>query len=684
MKKLLFEIGTEELPANYMPNILKDLKALALKKLQDARVPFADVTVMGTPRRLAVLVSGVEETQADSTEEFKGPAVSIAYKDGEPTKAAQGFARGKGVDVKDLVVRDNYIYAVKHIQGRATAELLPNVLQEILTNIPFPNHMRWADFDFRFLRPIHWLVALFGTEVVPVSITDINSDRYTMGHRFLSNRKIEIPVADAYEKVLEDNYVIADQDKRREMIRQQITELAREEGGEIEIAADLLEEVNYLVEYPTPLCGKFEEKYLALPEAAIITPMRDHQRYFPVRGKDGKLLNKFIAVRNGGKAFLENVTHGNERVLRARLSDAEFFFNEDRKQKLEAYEEKIKTVVFQEGLGNMYDKSQRLMQLVEMIHFGQQSRVPLDDLKRAARLCKCDLVTGMVTEFTELQGVMGREYARLDGEKADICEGIFEQYLPRFAGDILPKTEIGQILSIADKVDNIVATFSRGKAPTGSQDPFALRRQALGIINILMDSRKHMDMAKLVGASILLLKVPVEKIKELGKQIIDFIKLRFRNLLLEQKIRYDVIDAVLADERNNDLYDLYLRAQALNEYVNGAKAADMIQAATRVNNLSSKAETVVPVNESLFKEEAEKELYAVVKKLDTEIIPLTVRYDYAGALNILSELNAPVNKFFDDVMVMDKDEAVKNNRLSLLCLVKDLVNCVGDLSKLVM
>ena len=684
MKKLLFEIGTEELPANYMPNILKDLKTLSLKKLQDARVPFADVTVLGTPRRLAVLVSGVEETQADSTEEFKGPAVNIAFKDGEPTKAAQGFARGKGVDVKDLVVKDNYIYAVKHIQGRATAELLPHVLQEILTNIPFPNHMRWADFDFRFLRPIRWLVALFGTEVVPVSITDIRSDRYTMGHRFLSNKQIEIPVADDYVKILEENFVIADQDKRREMIRQQITELAREEGGEIEIAADLLEEVNYLVEYPTPLCGKFEDKYLALPEAAIITPMRDHQRYFPVRGKDGKLLNKFIAVRNGGKAFLENVTHGNERVLRARLSDAEFFFNEDRKQKLEAYEEKIKTVVFQEGLGNMYDKSQRLEKLVEMIHFGQQSRVPLADLKRAAKLSKCDLVTGMVTEFTELQGVMGREYARLDGEKADVCEGIFEQYLPRFAGDILPKTEIGRILSIADKVDNIVATFSRGKAPTGSQDPFALRRQALGIINILLDSQKHMDMAKVVGASILLLKVPMEEVKELATQIIEFIRLRFRNLLLDQKIRYDVIDAVLAEERNNDLYDLYLRAQALNEYVAGDKAADMIQAATRVNNLSSKAEVEVPINDGLFTEQAEKDLYAVVKKLDTEMIPLTVRCDYKGALNILSELNAPVNKFFDDVMVMDKDEAIKNNRLSLLCLVKDLVNCVGDLSKLVM
>jgi len=684
MKKLLFEIGTEELPANYMPNILKDLKELALKKLRDARVPFTDVTVLGTPRRLAVLVDGVEETQADSTEEFKGPAVNIAFKDGEPTKAAQGFARGKGVDVKDLVVRDNYIYAVKHTQGQPTAALLSHVLQEILTNIPFPNHMRWADFDFRFLRPLHWLVALFGSEIIPVSITDVTSDRFTMGHRFLSNRKVEIPAADDYEKVLEENFVIVDQDKRREMIRQQITELAREEGGEVEIAPDLLEEVNYLVEYPTPLCGKFEEKYLTLPEAAIITPMRDHQRYFPVRGKDGKLLNKFIAVRNGGKAFLENVTHGNERVLRARLSDAEFFFNEDRKQKLADYEEKIKTVVFQEGLGNMYDKSQRLIQLVEMLHFGLQSRVPLDDLKRAARLCKCDLVTGMVTEFTELQGVMGREYARLDGEKADVCEGIFEHYLPRFAGDVLPQTEIGRILGIADKVDNIVATFSRGKAPTGSQDPFALRRQALGIINILLESKMKMDMAKVTGAAILLLQVPMDKVKDLAKQILDFIRLRFRNLLLDQKIRYDVIDAVLADERNNDLYDLYLRAQALNEYVNGDKAADMIQAATRVNNLSSKAELDAPISEALFKEQAEKDLYAVVQKLDKEIIPLTVRCDYAGALDILSELNAPVNKFFDDVMVMDKDEAVKNNRLSLLCLVKDLVNCVGDLSKIVM
>lgn len=684
MKKILFEIGTEELPANYMPNILKDLRALSLKKLEEARIPYGDVTVFGTPRRLALLVDGVEETQADTLEEFKGPSVKIAYKDGEPTKAAQGFARGKGLDVSDLIIRDGYIYAVKQTKGQETAALLPALLSDILNNIPLPNHMRWADFDFRFLRPVRWLAALFGSEVIPVSVTDITSDRYTMGHRFLSNHKAEIPEAEQYEKILEDNFVIADQDKRREMIRHQITELAEREGGRIEIAPDLLEEVNYLVEYPTALCGRFEEEYLALPEAAVITPMRDHQRYFPVRGKDGRLLNKFIAVRNGGPAFLENVTHGNERVLRARLSDAEFFFREDRKRKLEDYQENIKTVVFQEGLGNMYDKSQRLVHLTECLHYELQSPVAADDLKRAALLCKCDLVTGMVTEFTELQGIMGREYARLDGEKDSISEGIFEHYLPRFAGDILPKTEIGRLLSIADKIDNITATFSRGKAPTGSQDPFALRRQALGIINILLDSRMNLEMLQVVIVSANLLKVPVEDSKELTVQVLEFIKLRFRNLLLDQKIRYDVVDAVLADERNTDLYDLYLRAQALNTFVADTAAADMIQAATRVNNLSGRAEAGGPINETLFREQAEKDLYAAVKKLDTEMIPLTVRYDYAGVLRILRDLNAPVNKFFDDVMVMDEDERIKNNRLALLAAVKDIMNSVGDLSRIVM
>ncbi len=685
MRKLLFEIGTEEMPANFMPGILAELKELAEKKMKEARIPFTSVAVYGTPRRMAFIADGVEETQADTTEEFKGPSAKIAFDaEGNATKAAMGFARGKGVDVKDLIVRDDYIYAVKHTEGEATAAMLPALLQDILASMNFPKNMRWADFDVKFVRPIRWLVALFGADVVPVSVTDVVSDRYSRGHRFLSTGKVEIPEAGAYVDTLKDSFVLVDQDKRRELIRQQIIDVAHKQNGEAQITEDLLEEVNYLVEWPTALCGKFEEKYLALPEAAIITPMHDHQRYFPVRDKEGKLLNEFITVRNGGEKFLENVAHGNERVLRARLSDAEFFFNEDRREKLEDRQEKIKTVVFQEGLGNMYDKSQRLMQAVETIHFALNSKTDLADLKRTAMLCKCDLVTGMVTEFTELQGVMGREYGLLDGEKSAICQGIYEHYLPRFAGDELPASEIGRILSIADKIDNIVATFSRGLIPTGSQDPYALRRQALGIINILLDSKYHLGLIKIMGAAVYLLQVPQDEARNLISKVLDFIKQRFRNLMLDRGIRYDVVDAVLADVRNDDIYDLYLRAIALNEFVAGEDAPEIIQAATRVNNLSSKQETEEPISPTLFQEEAEKELYAVINELDKELIPLMVRYDYKDALVLPKRLTAAVNKFFEDVMVMDKDERIKTNRLALLCAARDIMNAVGDMSKIVM
>ena len=684
MKNLLFEIGTEELPANYMPRVLTDLQELAAKKFTEQHIPFESVTVYGTPRRLALLVHGVAEAQADTEEEFKGPSVQIAFKDGAPTKAAMGFARGKGVDVGDLTERDGYVYAVKRTQGKATKEMLPAVLEDILHTIPFPNHMRWADFEFRFLRPVRWLVALFDTEVIPVAVTDVRSGRETMGHRFLSHGPVSIPSADDYVQVLKDHFVLVDQEERRERIRKQITELAREEGGEVEIAPDLLEEVTYLVEYPTALCGRFEEKYLRLPEAAIITPMRDHQRYFPVRGKDGRLLNKFIAVRNGGKDFLENVIHGNERVLRARLADAEFFFNEDRKKPLAGYAEKTKTVVFQEGLGNMYDKSQRLVNLVEGLHFVLNSQGSVDDLKRAAALSKCDLVTGMVTEFTELQGIMGRDYARLDGEPEEVAVGIAEQYQPRFAGDVLPRTEIGRILSLADKIDNITATFSRGKAPTGSQDPFGMRRQALGILNILLDGKYHLGLRKAFGQAIFLLHVDTEKAKPLMLQISEFLRLRFRNMLLDQGIRYDVIDAVLADGKNDDPYDLYLRARALQQFVAEAEAPAIVQAAVRVHNLCGKITRNVDVAPSLFREDAETALYEASQAVSEKLLPALVRHEYGKAALLPLELTAPVNRFFDEVMVMDKEDQIKDNRLALLANVQKILHCVGDLSKLVL
>lgn len=726
MEKLLFEIGTEEIPAKFMPNILAQLKELAEKKMTELRIPFESVKTYGTPRRMTFIASGVAEAQEDSTVEAKGPSAKIAFVNGdihgEPSKAAQGFARGQGVDVKELVVRDNYVYAIKHLAGQPVKELLPGLLMDILTSLNFPKNMRWADHDFKFVRPIRWLVALFGEEVIPVEITGVKSGKFSRGHRFLRRSAVdaameheslidaakavlgnaaakaknavasaalgtygavEIPNADAYEKTLYDNFVMVDQDARRELIRQQVTDMGVAEGGHAEINEDLLEEVNYLVEWPTALCGNFEDKFLALPKECIITPMREHQRYFPVLAEDGSLLNKFITVRNGGKEHLDIVAHGNERVLRARLSDAEFFFDEDRKQSLADRLEKLKTVSFQEGLGNMNDKSNRLVQAADMLAMAINAKVDKEKLERAALLCKCDLVTGMVIEFTELQGVMGREYAKLDGEASEVALGIYEHYLPRFAGDELPKTDIGRLVGIADKLDNICATFSRGLAPTGSQDPYALRRQALGIINILLDANYHVSMYKVIAGSLYLLNIPAEETKKLVPQIAEFLKLRLRNLMIDQGISYDVVDAVMAEERNDDFADLVARAQALNSFVAAEEAPALIQAATRVANLCKKIEEETAINPQLFVAPAEGELHDAAVASSKEVLAATVKYDYAAVLAEATKLVAPINKFFEDVMVMDEDVRVKNNRLALLSAVKDITHAVGDLSAIV-
>lgn len=715
MEKLLFEIGTEEIPAKFMPGILKQLKELAAAKMQELRIPFEDITVYGTPRRMAFIAGGVAETQADVVVEAKGPSVKIAYVSGAPSKAAQGFARGQGVDVKDLVVRDNYVYAVKHLAGQPVVELLPGLLMDILTSLSFPKTMRWADYEFRFVRPIRWMVALFGDQIIPVEICGVKSGKFSMGHRFMQQSlkaaaesqgllsaalskvgnkvysalagvkgAVEIPSAGDYKKVMYDNFVMVDQDERRALILQQIKDLAAQNGGEAEINEDLLEEVNYLVEWPTALCGKFEEKFLSLPKECIITPMREHQRYFPVLDEDGNLLNKFITVRNGGSEHLDIVTHGNERVLRARLSDAEFFFNEDRAIKLEDRLEKLKTVSFQEGLGNMYDKSERLVKMAEMLRFAINTPVDEEGLRRCALLCKTDLVTGMVIEFTELQGVMGREYALLDGEKPEVATGIFEHYLPRFAGDALPATIIGRIVGIGDKIDNICATFSRGLAPTGSQDPYALRRQALGVINILLDANYHISLAKIIAGTLYLLDIKPEETGKLVPQIMEFFKQRLRNLLMDQGIRYDVIDAVFADKRNDDMVDLAVRCKALAAYVEAGNAEPLVQVSVRVSNLCKKIEKEVAISGALFKDESENKLHEVVAAVSKEIIPEIVLYDYAAVLKAGEKVIEPVNIFFDNVMVMDEDENVKNNRLAMLEEVRGIVNAVGDLSLLVL
>lgn len=685
MANLLYEIGTEEMPAQYMPGILKEYQELAGKKLAEARIPFSTVKVYGTPRRMAFLAEGVAEKQEDSNVESKGPSLKIAFdKDGNATRAAQGFARGQGVDVKDLVQKDGYVYAVKHLAGKKTEELLPAILDDILHSLNFPKTMRWADYDFGFVRPFRWMVALLDDKVIPVEANDVKSGREARGHRFLSNHLLTIPDAAAYEKTMEDNFVMVDVDKRRETIRKQIEDLAVAEGGKAAISPDLLEEVTFLVEYPTALCGHIDDKYLRLPDCAIITPMRDHQRYFPMFDKDGKLMPKFITVRNGGKEHLDIVTHGNERVLRARLDDAVFFFDNDRKKSLAQHREGLHEVAFQHGLGNMYDKTERLQKLSDVLVKATGLEADAKAVERAALLSKADLVTGMVTEFTELQGTMGKEYALLDNEGEKVAQAIGEQYMPRFAGDELPQSNEGRILAVADKLDNIVATFSRGMAPTGSQDPYALRRQALGILNIVADGDVHFPLRAVLAETLKNLPVEVENEARLLDEVADFFAQRAKNMLLDKGVRYDVVDAVLAAPGLDDLADIFVRADALSAYLETEKAADSIQAFTRVENISKNNVVEAPVDAALFQDAAEKALYEAVKKVAAASAPLAADRKYADLLAANDELAAPVNAFFDAVMVMDKDEKVKNNRLALLNQVKKQVNQVADLSQLVM
>lgn len=683
-KTLLLEIGTEEVPAHVMPGILSQLKENAAKTFEELRIEYKNIKTLGTPRRSALLVEGLAEQQADLSKENRGPAVNIAFDaDGNPTKAAQGFARGQGVKPEELVTKDGYVYAMVHEKGGQTVDLLGETLKGLVDGLNFPNNMHWADLDYKFIRPLRWLVALYGQDVIDFEVANVKSGRTSRGHRFLSEGDFEIANAEDYVEACRKASIIVDQNERCEMIRQQIAEVAAANGGQAEVNEDLLEEVLYLVEYPTALCGKFDEKYLALPAEAVITPMRDHQRYFPVL-KGGQLLPLFITIRNGGKEHLETVQHGNERVLRARLEDAQFFFDEDRKKTLEQHGEKLKTVVFQDGLGTIYDKALRLEVLAGYIAdaIGANEQYKKDAV-RAAKLAKADLVTGMVTEFTELQGVMGREYALLDGETKAVAQAIDEHYMPRFAGDSQPASVAGRIVSLADKIDTIVGTFSRGLIPTGSQDPFALRRQALGIVNMLKEAQYHISLSQLVAKAMELLKIAdAGQQAKLQNDVADFMKLRLKNVLADAGIRYDVVDAVFVTV--DDVYGVFLRAQAVNEAVK-QDMEKTIQAFVRTGNIARKAEDVqAAVETGLLAEQVEKDLYKAYEDAASKVEKEIVAQDYAGAIATLSQLAAPIDAFFDGVMVMDKDEKIKNNRLGLLKLVDNLICQVADFSKIVL
>lgn len=680
-KDLLFEIGAEEIPAGFMPNILGQLKQLAETKLNDAHLPFESIATYGTPRRLALIVKGLADTSAEISERHKGPSASIAYDaDGNATKAAIGFARGKGLDVADLVVEDGYIYAETKTAGVPAKDIVTDMLPQLITGLNFPKSMHWGNLDAKFVRPVRWLVALLDEEVIPVEFATVKSGNVTRGHRFLGADEITIKNAASYVDTLKENFVMVDQDARRELISKQLHNIAASKNASIVWDDDLLEEINYLVEWPTALCGGFEESYLALPDAAIITPMKDHQRYFPLVDQDGKLLPMFLTVRNGSDHSIEVVQAGNERVLRARLDDAKFFFNEDRKKPLIDRQDGLTKIVFQEGLGNLADKTERLLKLGRV--FGEECGLHEDAavvLERATELAKTDLTTGMVTEFTELQGVMGKEYALLDGESEEVAEAIFEQYLPRFAGDVLPQTEAGKVLSIIDKVDNIVATFSRGLIPTGSQDPYALRRQTIGILNILLGSEWNISLRPIFKASMEFLNVPTEKQDELLGQVEEFFTLRFKNIFLDREVPHHVIDLLLSNNELSvaDAEGLVnaLLANRIDENV------ELVQAYTRMYNLVKDVE-YTGVNSDLLKEDAEKELFEAASKASEASSAAWEAGDYDAVVAVPATLVPAINKFFEDVMVMDKDEAIKANRLQLVRLAYSVMAIIGDISAL--
>jgi len=690
MSDYILEIGTEEIPAKFMFGALAQLKELAAKKLQKQRIKYERIRTMGTPRRLALLVEGIAEKEENLRLEVRGPAKKAAYdSSGQPTKAVLGFARSQGVSIEDLVVRElengEYIYAVKETKGRPTAEVLADITPQLIKEINFPKPMCWGEYEMRFARPIRWLVSLLDEQIIPVEMVGLRANRITRGHRFLGEQQIFIEHPQTYQEQLKDNYVLVDQEVRKAECWRQIQVEADKIQGKVEEDEKLLEEVVFLIEWPTALVGSFSDEYLSLPEEVIITPMREHQRYFPVRDKKGKLLNRFITVRNGNTEHLDTVRAGNEKVLKARLADARFFWEEDLKIKLVDYLPRLEKVVFQEDLGTVAQKTVRVMNMASRL----AEKLQLDSTLTqnaccAARLAKADLVTNMVGEFPELQGIMGRYYALESGEDHVVAQAIFEHYQPRYAGDDLPASLVGALVSIADKMDTLAGCFAIGIEPTGSQDPYALRRQALGVCLILLEHRLELNLNELIEIALANYQGGVSSLnleQQTGNKIREFFQSRIKNILTEKEHKYDVIDAVLAVE-DGDLLTTLKRAEALSRMKDEKGFKELLTTFTRAYNLTKKkaSEKIEP---SCFEDDTEKFLYEALARTTEKISSFLAKRNYTEVINELSTLTSYVNDFFTAVMVMSEDEKVRNNRLGLLMRLVDLTQNVGDLSKIV-
>ena len=678
---LLLEIGVEELPSRFGQTTLDQIENNLSKLLKEERVNFDNIDKYATPRRLTFVIKNL----ADKASDLKGPAKKIAVdEEGNFTKPALGFMKSKGLDPENVYFKQvgnaEYLFGTIKQSGKETAEILKNIIPTAIKNVTFPKAMRWGGKNMRFARPIRWMVALLNDNVLDVNLEGIKASNVTKGHRFLGEREFEVNSVEDYFEKLEKNYIILDQHKRKAMIKEQAIEVANSLGGEVELDDDLLEEITFLVEYPTAFYGEFEEDYVKLPKEVVTTPMKEHQRYFPV-SKDGKLLPYFIAVRNGDSHRIDIVKAGNEKVLKARLADALFFYKEDTKKPLESFVDKLQTVVFQAKLGTVYDKSLRIDKLSQTILNELNMSESAKNTQRAAKLCKADLVTNMVFEFTELQGIMGRDYAKVGGENEEVCQAIFEHYLPRYAGDILPETNAGIALSIADKLDSIAGFFAIGIKPSGSQDPYALRRQALGILSILLDKKLSVNLNNLINAALDNYSNLEFNKEEVASQIVEFFVERVKNLFKDLGIRYDVIDAVL-NNNLNDISDIHTRALELNRWLQKDELVEMLTAFNRVSTLAQKA-TIDIVKEELLKEDAEIKLYNGFKEIKLNVESLLVDKKYNQALDAFATLRPLVDNLFDNVMVMDKDESVKENRLGLLKQIYSTMLTICDLSKIV-
>lgn len=695
----LLEIGTEEMPTSAVYAGVEQLKENAQRVFEDARLSYNKLDTMGTPRRLVIIVSDLAQKQKEVLHEVRGPARKAAYTDqGEPTAAAIGFAKAQGVRIGDLVVKKvpqgEYVFAVKKEAGELTAKLLPELLPRLILSLSFPKSMRWED-EIKFPRPIRWLMALYGKETVSFRLGSLESSNLTWGHRFLASNPIRVNGARDYFKAMEAGKVIVDHREREEVIRKLIGKTAREVDGKAVIDAQTLAEVVNLVEFPHVVCGTFSAEFVDLPKDVLVTVMESHQRYFPVEDAVGNLISHFIVIHNGDEKHNTVITRGHESVLRARLADAKFFFEEDLKEPLIKKVEKLKGVVFQEKLGTMYDKVVRIRGLArEIARELELDAKTIADAKRAASLSKADLVTEMVVEFPALQGIMGREYARLSGESEAVALGIYEHYLPRSATDLPPRTVIGRILSIADKMDNIVGCFSLGLIPSGSQDPYALRRQIQGIIGIILENKLPLSVRKLTDLSVVMYKrASLEPCppREVKKELNDFFKTRLRAQFLNEGFAYDIIDAVLVSEVD-DIVDLKARIVSLSEKRESKEMDDLLTAFTRCKNLSQPS-LGRRVRGSLLREEWEKRLYAAVVEAERDIAGYLEKAhpavggvdgaDYKGAIKVLADLRPTVDRFFDEVLVMAEERDVRRNRLSLLNRCVELFLKVADFSKLV-